>query len=108
MMTLSISVSFTENPTSQSCIILIGFKFIYQDDSIIVESEKVSEIEGFEKELSLKQRIKNLLLQEGVITVKEIARQLNVGEAVARSRLNEMRNKGDVIKQGDKFAMRYE
>ena len=83
----------------------IGLKFIYQEDSIIVESENVSEIEGFEKELSLKQRIKNLLLQKDVMTIREIAGQLNTGEPVVRSRLNEMKNKGEVIKQGDKFAM---
>jgi energy-coupling factor transporter ATP-binding protein EcfA2 len=86
----------------------IGLRFIYQEDSIIVESENISEIGEFEKELSLRQRIKNLLLQEGVMTIREIAGQLNAGEQVVRSRLNEMRNKGDVIKQGDKYAMHYE
>jgi energy-coupling factor transporter ATP-binding protein EcfA2 len=85
-----------------------GFRFAFQNDSIIVENQKIAEIGEFEKELSLRQRIKKLLLQEGVLTIKEIAGQLSAGEQVVRSRLNELRIKGDVIKQGDKYAMHYE
>jgi hypothetical protein len=84
-----------------------GFRFIYKDGSITVKKEDVTEIGEFEKELSLRHRIKNLLLQEGVMTIKKIAMQLSAGERVVRSRLNEMRTKGDVIKQGDQFAMHY-
>lgn len=85
-----------------------GFKFIYEDNSITVRKEDISDIGEFEKELSLKQRIKNLLLQEGVLTIKEIAGQLGKGEQVVRNRLNDMRHEGLVIRQNDKWAMIYE
>ena len=85
----------------------IGLKFIYTDDSITVKHENISEVEGFEKELSLKQRIKNLLFQEGALTIKEIAGQLNAGEQVVRNALNVMNKKGELVKQGDTYAMAY-
>lgn len=85
----------------------IGLKFIYCDDSITVKHENISEIEGFEKEISLRQRIKSLLLQEGVLPLKEIALRLDAKEQSIRNKLNDLRLKGDVTKQNDKWAFLY-
>jgi energy-coupling factor transporter ATP-binding protein EcfA2 len=83
-----------------------GFKFIY-GNSITVEKQDVSEIDSFIQELSISTRIKKLLSSEGVLDIKTIAKVVNSGEGYIRVALNRLRKKGEVIKQGDNWALLY-
>ena len=85
----------------------IGLRFLHEKEKILVEKQDITEIPDLEKELPLRQKIKNLLLGEGVLTAQEIALRLEVSQNQVSVRLQNMKKRGEIVRQHDKWAVIY-
>lgn len=81
-----------------------GFKFIYEDNAIIVAKQNITEIEEFAKELSLRQRIKKLL-SEGKKEVSEIIERLDAPRGQVTVRLSELKKNGEAMNLDGKWFL---
>lgn len=75
-----------------------GYRLIFDTDSVVIESEDLRDIPEAQAKRPLASRIRELLLDAGMMDVKDIASSLDKPAGTIRKTLNRMRDEGMTIK----------
>jgi hypothetical protein len=81
-----------------------GFKFQFNGDRTLIETQAPRNVEEFKSQLGTQERI-CLLLREGSLTNKEISESLEITEVNTRAAVKRLKDKNKIIKMGDKYGL---
>jgi hypothetical protein len=82
-----------------------GMHIEFQDNGITVKAQEPKTVAEFVAQMSLTQQIRELLIHEGAMTLADIAMELGGNEQSIKTALYRMRDKGAVVKVGDKWGI---
>lgn len=82
----------------------MAFRVTFDEKSTRIEKESVEGIPEFIDNLSARHKIM-IAIKGGAMTVSDLSAETELSESVLRTRLNELKRKGEVLKMGDKWGL---